>query len=95
MGAPRLVGIEHPFGQIVGPPGETGRQHEVLLATLEALKEVDIRGSVRYLPFEWNGTQKEAMSGPKVAPPIATHLKRHPWELPRLFSRNVSTYETT
>jgi len=32
---------------------------------------------------------KEALAQPPVQPPIVGHLKWHPWELPRLFSRDV------
>jgi hypothetical protein len=89
VSVPRLAGIEHPFGQTMGRPGDSDRQRGVLLAALEALETMRVPGSVAHLPFEWNGTRKETKAEPKVAPPIADYLKWHPWELPRLFLRDV------
>lgn len=86
---PRLVGIEHPFGQIIGKPGDRDGQRAVLQSVLEAVEEMKTPGSVKHLPFEWTAPRKETKASPKVPPPIATYLKWHPWELPRLFSRNI------
>ncbi len=88
VSVPRLAGIEHPFGQIMGKPGDRDRQRTVLLAALEALEEMRTPGSIAHLPFEWNGTRKEALAQPVVPPPIVGYLKWHPWELPKLFSRD-------
>jgi hypothetical protein len=90
VSVPRLVGIEHPFGQIMGRPGDKCTQRAVLLGALEAVEEMKIPGSIEHLPFVWTGTTKEAQAHPPEPPPIVGYLKRHPWELPRLFSRNVS-----
>jgi hypothetical protein len=87
VSVPRLVGIEHPFGQIMGKPGDRDGQRAVLLAALEAVEEMKAPGSIKHLPFEWTGTERE--THPPVPPPIAGYLKWHPWELPRLFSRNI------
>ena len=87
---PRLAGIEHPFGQTMGKAGDAGTQRAALLAALEAAAAITTPGSTVHLPFSWTGTRKEAKAGPKVPPPIVGYLKWHPWELPRLFSRDVS-----
>jgi hypothetical protein len=89
VSVPRLAAIEHPFGQTMGRPGDRDTQQAVLLSALEAMVEMKTLGSVRHLPFEWMGSMKEALAQPPVAPPIAGHLKWHPWELPRLMSRDV------
>jgi len=89
VSVPRLAGIEHPFGQIMGRPGDRDGQRAVLMAALEALEEMKMPGSVRHLPFEWTGTEKEAQAQPPEPPPIVGYLKWHPWELPRLFSRDL------
>lgn len=89
LGVPRLVAVEHPFGQIIGRPGADDRQREVLLGALQAVDEMTVPGSVKHLPFEWPGTAKEARAHPPQLPPIVGHLKRHPWQLPRLLRRNV------
>ena len=93
VSVPRLVGIEHPFGQLMGKPGDSERQRAVLRGALEALEEISTPGSVKHLPFEWNGTAKEANAHPEEPPPIVGHLKRNPWHLPRLLSRNVPQQE--
>jgi hypothetical protein len=89
VGVPRLVAIEHPFGQTMGKPGDKDRQRAVLRGIFEALESMTVPGSLKHLPFEWNGTADEAKSRPRVPPPIVSYLKWHPWQLPRLFSRNV------
>lgn len=89
VSVPRLAAIEYPFGQIMGKPGDKDGQRAVLMAALEAVEEMRTPGSVRHLPFEWPGTRKEALAQPPVPPPIVGYLKWHPWELPRLFSRDV------
>ena len=89
VSVPRLVGIEHPFGQIVGKPGDSEGQRAVLRGALEAVEEMKVPGSILHLPFEWPGTTKEALAHPPEPPPIVGYLKRHPWHLWRLLSRNV------
>lgn len=89
VSVPRLVGIEYPFGQIVGRPWDKAGQRAVLRGALEAVEEMEVPGSVTHLPFTWPGTAKEAQARPPAPPPIVGYLKRHPWHLPRLLSRNV------
>ncbi len=89
VGVPRLAGIEHPFGQTMGRPGDGDTQRAALLTALEAAVEMKSPGSIIHLPFEWTGTRKETKAEPKVPPPIADYLKWHPWELPRLVKRDV------
>ncbi len=89
VGVPRLAGIEHPFGQTMGRPGDRETQRAVLLAALEAAANMRSPGSIIHLPFAWTGTRRETRTAPKVPPPISDHLKWHPWELPRLFKREV------
>jgi hypothetical protein len=88
VSVPRLVGIEYPFGQTMGKPGDKEGQRAVLRGTLEAVEEMKVPGSIKHLPFEWPETAKETQAHPPE-PPIVDYLKRHPWHLPRLLSRNV------
>ena len=87
VGVPRLVAVEYPFGQIVGKPGDKPGQTAVLRATLEAVATMQAPGSITHLPYEWAGSTKEIRAA--LEPPITSYLKRHPWQLPKLFSRNV------
>lgn len=86
---PRLVGIEHPFGQTMGAPGDEDRQREVLWGALQAIEEMKEPGDIKHLPFEWSCSEDKAQAHPPEPPPIVGYLIRHPWHLPRLLSRNV------
>lgn len=85
VGVPRLAAVEHPFGQIIGRPGDSDTQRAVLQGLLETVPEMQKPGEVKHLPFRWTGKYSHA----PVAPPIARYLKRHPWHLPKLFAREV------
>jgi hypothetical protein len=91
VGVSRLVGIEYPFGRTLGRPGDTEGQMAVLRDTLEAAEEMKTPGGRRDLPFRWPGTRAQAQSHPAEPPPIATYLKKRPWHLPRLLSRDIPT----
>jgi len=85
VSVPRLTGIEHPFGQTVGNPGDKRGQQAVLRSVLKAVEEIERPGGIRHLPFEWEEQVRSHKSNP---PPIAGYMKRHPWHMPRLLSRN-------
>ena len=88
VSVPRLVGIEYPFGQIMGPPGDRERQQTVLLDVLEAAAEMQRPGGIRYLPYKWPGDMNQVR--PRIPePPIAVYLKKNPWQLARLFTRKI------
>lgn len=90
MSIPRLAAIESPIGRTVGQPGDRQGQLAVLRATLQALVEIEAPGGVRHLPFDWpeHPKQARARSRELAPPPIASHLVRHPWNLPRLMRRD-------
>jgi len=85
VSVPRLVAIERPFGQQMGKPGDKDGQMAALLGALEAVEEMTIPGSIKHLPLEWTGTATEALE----PPPIAKYLIKHPWQFPRMLSRDV------
>jgi hypothetical protein len=87
VSVPRLVAIEHPFGQIMGSPGNKEVQRAVLWGALEAVETMKTPGSIKRLAFEGSGTANESQR--HQPPPIVSYLVRHPWDLPRLLSRNV------
>lgn len=89
VGVPRLVGIEYPFGQIMGAPGAAQDQKAVLQGALDAVVEMQRPGTIRSLPYIWSGTRSATQIHPRKPPPIAGYLKRHPWHLPKLFSRQI------
>lgn len=88
VSAPRVAGIEHPFGRTVGDPGDVERQTEVLRAILAAFQTIEKPGQIVHLPFEWDGNPKEIEHNLKP-PPIADYLMRHPWHVRNLLKRDV------
>jgi hypothetical protein len=89
VGVSRLVGIEYPFGRTLGKPGDTEGQTAVLRNTLEAAEEMEMPGGRVDLPYRWPESRAQAQAHPPEPPPIATYLKKRPWHLPRLFSRDL------
>jgi D-proline reductase (dithiol) PrdB len=89
VSVPRMAAIEYPFGRTLGQPGDRDGQMAVLRATLQALQEIDMPGGVRHLPFEWPEPPDQARARDVAPPPIVGYLVRHPWQLPRLLSRDV------
>ena len=88
VGVPRLVAIEHPFGRLMGNPGNSQRQMAVLRDTLEALRRMGSPGETWHLPYKWEEAPGGDDGQPSVIPPIAKHIISHPWQLPRLLKRN-------
>lgn len=89
VGAPRVAAIEHPFGHTLGQPGDREGQMAVLRATLDALKVMDVPGSVIHLLFERPEPPAKARVHPPQPPPITKYLRRHPWLFLNLLSRNI------
>ena len=88
VSVPRLVGIEHPFGQLVGNPGDVETQKAVMRATLAALQNIAEPGGIIHLPFEWSGDPMASVHD-IAPPPITTYLMRHPLQVRNLFKREV------
>lgn len=89
VGSPRVAGIEYPLGRPFGRPHDVAGQMVVLQATLNAVTTLATPGQITHLPFIWPEPVWQAIAHPPEPPPIAKYLKRHPWALPRLFSRAV------
>lgn len=89
VSVPRIAGIEYPFGRILGNPGDNDGQREVLVFTFSALEEIKTPGTIIHLPFEWPEKASDTRMEPPQPPPIAGYLLRHPWHLPKLFSRTI------
>ncbi len=91
-GAPRVVGVAHPMGTPMGPPGDAETQRAVLRAALEAAAAMTEPRSSAELPFVWPGRRSAAMREPDPPPPIAQLLTRKPWLLPRLAGGRIPTH---
>ncbi|HSG26525.1 MAG TPA: hypothetical protein VLA32_10460 [Anaerolineales bacterium] len=86
---PRVVGVEHPFGQTMGKPGDSETQLAVLRGVLAALEDIDTPGDVRCLPFTWHQTLKEIQAQHKESPPISSYLVKRPWLVRKLIVRDI------
>jgi hypothetical protein len=89
VGAPRVAGIEHPFGMQLGRPGDRETQLAVLRATLQALETMQTPGDVVHLPFEWTLSDEETNAQPPVPPPITQYLKKHPTQAIKLIRGEI------
>ena len=89
VGAPRVVGIEYPFGMQLGSPGDRDTQLAVLRATLQALETMQTPGEVVHLPFEWALSDEETNASPPVPPPITQYLQKHPMQVIKLIRRDI------
>ena len=87
VGVPRVAAIEFPPGRPFGQPGDAEGQRAVLSAALKGVETAEHPGTVVDLPFEWPEPPSRVRSSPALPPPIVTLLKRKPWLVPKLFSR--------
>jgi hypothetical protein len=88
-GAPRVAGIEFPFGRPLGLPGDRAGQHAVLHAALEVLSRARVPGTVIQLPFQWPQSPHDARADPPIPPPIVQLVKRKPWLMAKLLARDI------
>jgi hypothetical protein len=89
VSVPRLAAIEHPLGYLLGQPGDEAGQLAVLRATLQAVEEMKVAGSMIQLAFVWPEAARRLNAKPPQMPPIAKYLIRHPWQIHNLFARDV------
>lgn len=50
---PRALRVKFGRGSMFGEPGNVERQRRIVLDTLEALKTMDVPGTIRELPYQW------------------------------------------
>jgi len=91
VGVSRLVGIEYPLARTLGRPGDAEGQRAVLRGMLASAQEMEKPGEVNHLPFKWHETPAQARAGHTEPSPIEVYLKKHPWHIPRLLSRDIPT----
>ena len=89
VGAPRVAGIEFPFGRPLGLPGDRAGQREVLTAALEVISRARAPGTVIQLPFSWPQSPRDARADPPIPPPIVQLIKRKPWLAVKLLTRDI------
>jgi len=60
LGVPRTVGVEFPYGHLLGQPGDRDTQMGVIRAALKLLTEATGPGEVRELDYVWPQETSEA-----------------------------------
>lgn len=78
-GVPRTLGVEFPFGHILGPPHDRELQRRVIGQALEVLETADAPGAVVHSPETWPGSREEAYrtAHPDTPSPITADMGRH------------------
>ena len=89
VGAPRVAGIEFPFGRPLGLPGDRAGQRAVLRAALEVVSLARAPGTMIQLPCRWPQAPQDARADPPVPPPIVQLVKRKPWLAVKLLARDI------
>jgi len=76
IGAPRTVGVEFPYGHMLGMPGDRETQMTVVRAALALLEEATEPGAIRELDLEWPQPFDEAKKDwqPSEASPIVARM---------------------
>lgn len=79
IGVPRALGVEMPFGHILGKPGDANGQKNLILEALGVLTGATKPGTVIHSEARWPGSDEEAtqLSHPKVPPPIMGQMGKH------------------
>lgn len=79
IGVPRTLGVETPFGHIIGKPGDKDGQRVVLLEALDVLEQSEKPGTIIHSQTSWSGTAEEARAAahPDLPPPIMNQMGRH------------------
>ncbi len=79
VGAPRSLGVEFPFGHIIGPAGDSAMHRRVILRALEVLEKVHEPEAIEHFQEPWPEPLDVARrrSEPEMPPPIAGQMGRH------------------
>jgi D-proline reductase (dithiol) PrdB len=87
LGLPRTLGVEHPYGQPVGPAENRERQREVFGAALEVLEQASRPGYIAESMWDWPDAREARKAWhPSEPSPIAASMVAGeswvpPWEL--------------
>jgi hypothetical protein len=79
VGAPRSLGVEFPFGHIIGPAGDSAMQTRVILRALDVLAKAEGPGTIAHFQEPWPEPLELARrrSEPEPPPPIASQMGRY------------------
>ncbi len=81
--APRIVGVEFPFGHSFGMPGDRRTQRRVLEGAVTVLAGANACGTRIDLDVEWPRPRGEAYRAwqPREASPMVSAMLKEPWRL--------------
>lgn len=75
LGVPRTLGVEHPYGQAMGPAGDRARQREVFRQALEVLARAPGPDYITESDYEWPDPKQARKSWhPPEQAPIVRHM---------------------
>jgi hypothetical protein len=79
VGAPRSLGVEFPFGHILGPAGNKEMQTRVILQALALLQNAAGPDTIVHFQEPWPEPHEVGCrrSHPQPPPPIAAQMGRH------------------
>jgi hypothetical protein len=79
IGVPRALGVEMPFGHILGKPGDVRLQYAIIDEALDLLIVADQPGTVTHSEIHWPGPEEQAarVSHPPTPPPIMGQMGKH------------------
>jgi hypothetical protein len=79
IGVPRALGVELPFGHILGKPGDREGQRGIILEALDLLTSASGPGTVAHSATRWPGPHEEALQAahPTNPPPIMGQMGKH------------------
>ncbi len=79
IGVPRSLGVEFPFGHIIGSAGNSAMQRRVILKALDVLENAERPGTIEHFQEPWPEPLEVARrrSEPEVPPPIASQMGRY------------------
>jgi hypothetical protein len=79
VGAPRTLGVEFPFGHILGQPHDKGLQRRVILGALDLLFQAEAPGTIVHFQEKWPASLEDGLrvSHPAEPPPIGAQMGRY------------------
>jgi hypothetical protein len=79
VGAPRTLGVEFPFGHILGQPHNKEQQRRVILQALDMLEIAQSPGMIACFQEKWPASLEEGLrvSHPPVSPPIGAQMGKY------------------
>jgi hypothetical protein len=73
VGAPRIVGVEFPYGHALGHAGDCEEQMRVIRDALRVLRDARQPNTVEHLPYEWPDVERwrQEWQPPEPSPIVA------------------------